>query len=123
MVHRLAIVVGITAAAAVLIASMAFAGFRPAVTDPAAAAPAAAVELPPTAQPTPIVKTVTDTVYVKPVPAPQIIHVTKPAVVHAPAPTLKPKVIVKHVPSKGHGGEPGDGGEGDDGGDRGEGGD
>jgi hypothetical protein len=119
MVHRVAIVVSIAAAAGVLIVSMAVAGLRPGTTEPAAAAaPVAGIELTPTAKPTPIVKTVTDTVYVKPVPTPRIIHITKPAVERAPAPTLKPKVIVRHVPSRGHGGEPGDDGEG---GDRGEG--
>jgi len=57
----------------------------------------------------PLVQTVTDTVYVKPVPAAKIIHVTKPA--PASASYSKPVVIVKHVASHGSGG---DGGAGDD---------
>ena len=119
MIHRVAIVVSIAAAAGILVVSMAVAGFRPGAQAPAAAAaPAVGIDVSSMAKPTPLVKTVTDTVYVKPVPAPQIIHVTKPAVARAPAPTLKPKVIIRHVTPKGHGGEPGD-----DGGDGGEGGD
>jgi len=108
MVHRIAIVAGIAGAAVVLVISIAAASFNAnggGTGAGAAALPAAADVLP-----APLEKTVTDTVYVKPVPSPKVIHVTKPA--SGPASTPKPLVIVKHVASHNSGD---DGGSGDGG--------
>jgi len=108
MVHRIAIVAGASAAAVVLVISLAAASFNGGGGSGAATA-AAALQPAADAASAPLVQTVTDTVYVKPVPAAKIIHVTKPA--PASASYSKPIVIVKHVASHGSGG---DGGAGDD---------
>lgn len=114
MVHRIAIVAGIAGAAVVLVLSIAAASFNGNGGGTGAAADTA---LPAAADvaPAPLEKTVTDTVYVKPVPPPKVIHVTKPA--SGPASTPKPLVIVKHVGAHRSGDDgagSGDGGQGGD---------
>jgi hypothetical protein len=90
MVHRIALIAGGLAAAAVLAIALGVAGFIPQSPGAQAADPT-----PPVAQ-VPATRTVTDTVYVKPVPKQQVIHVTKTA--PAPSAAAKPPlVIVKHV--------------------------
>ena len=101
MVHKLALAVGGLAAAGLLATALAFAGFVP---HDAAAKSGNTVDQPAATAQT---KTVTDKVYVAPVPKPQVIHVTKPAPQAAARP-LPPRVVVRHT----HGGEPGDGGDG-----------
>ena len=104
MVHRIAIVAGVAAAAVVLVISIAAASFNGNGGGTGAGAlPAAAVD------PASLEKTVTDTVYVKPVPSPKVIHVTKPA---PGAGSYPRQTIVKHVAA----GASGDDGGSDDGG-------
>ena len=124
-IHRLALLIGSVAAAAILAIGFAATGFGPSAAPAnaeqptagaaaiAAAAAAAAVPAtdPPAAKPVTRVKTTT--VYVKPAPKPKVIHVTR----RAPAPVVKRQAPVKqhvkvvHV-TKNTGGGSGD--EGDD---------
>ncbi len=119
MIHRLAVILGSVAAAAILAIGFAATGLGPtaapanaeqldlaSVTDPAVlAAPAT-----PAASIKPITRVETTTVYVRPAPKPKVIHVTKRA--PTPAATQRPKVKVVHVtkvvPSKHHGDDEGD---------------
>jgi hypothetical protein len=104
MVHRIAIVAGVAAAAVVLVISLAAASFNGSSRGPGAAAlPAAAVD------PASLEKTVTDTVYVKPVPTPKVIHVTKPA---PGAGSYTRQTVVNRVAS-GYSGDDGGSGGGD----------
>ncbi len=102
MVHKMALIVGGMAVAAVLAVALAAAGFAPTTPNARASDPTAD----PTAAAT--TKTVTDTVYVAPVPAPKVIHVTKPAAANPNRKALPPIVIHRTK----HSGE-------DDGGDKG----
>jgi len=102
MVHKIALIAGGLAAAAVLAIALGAAGFIPKSPAANAADPTA-----PVAQ-VPQTRTVTDTVYVKPVPKPQVIHVTKPAPAKSAGRT--PTVVVRHVSR--HGDDAGEG-EGD----------
>jgi hypothetical protein len=98
MVHKIALLVGGTAVAAVLAVALAAAGFSPNTPDARASDPTAD----PTAGGTPSPTTVTDTVYVAPVPAPKVIHVTKPAAANPKRKALPPIVIHKTKPSGEH---------------------
>ena len=113
MVHRIAIVAGIAGAAVVLVISIAAASFN---GNGGGTGAAGAAALPAAADvvPAPLEKTVTDTVYVKPVPAPKVIHVTKLA--SGTASTPQAQVIVKHA-AAGYSGDDGGSGDGNGGGD------
>ena len=109
MIKRIALFVGSLTAAGVLALGLAAAGFGPLATTAGSGATAdqalAADQVPAE----PVVQVQTETVYVKPAPAPKIIHVTK----KLPAP--KPKVVTttKHATRAARGGE-NDGNEGQD---------
>jgi hypothetical protein len=98
MVHKLALAVGGLAAASILAVALGAAGFTPG----AAASKTLSTTSPVTAAQT---KTVTDTVYVAPTPAPRVIHVTKPAA----APPRRPHVVtIVRSPHRGEGDDAGD---------------
>ena len=114
MIKRIALFVGSIAAAGVLALGLAASGFGPtstladttAANDQALSA-AAADQLPTQ----PVVQVQTETVYVKPAPAPQIVHVTRKL------PAAKPKVVTttKHIttPRVSHGDDGGNEGQDD----------
>ena len=104
MIHRLALLIGSVAAAAILALGFAATGFGPnaAPADAeqptaalAAAAAAAASAAPVTDLPTakPITRIKTTTVYVRAAPKPKVIHVTR----RAPAPVVRRAPAKKHV--------------------------
>jgi hypothetical protein len=121
MIHRLALIIGSVAAAAVLALGFAATGFGPSAAPANADQPTAgtaadtalgaATDVSPAK---PITRVETTTVYVKPAPKAKVIHVTK----RAPAPTKRQtpasqQVKVVHVTKVTAGGD--DGGErGDD---------
>ena len=126
MIHRLALLIGSVAAAAILALGFAATGFGPnaapadaeqptAALAAAAAASAAPVTDLPTAKP--ITRIKTTTVYVRAAPKPKVIHVTRrapaPVVRHAP---VKQHVKVVHVTKHTGGGGDDEGDDGHDGG-------
>ncbi len=108
MVHRIALVGGVVAAGAILALALG-AGSLFARSESLAATDMASL---PTAAPT--AQTQVDTVYVKPAPAPQVIHVTQTT--HPNVARRTPRVVVVNRPAHGGDGENehGDGGRGDD---------
>jgi hypothetical protein len=110
MTHKLAIAVGVAAAAGVLAAALTAGGFTPYQRMAAAQEAVTAPDTGQTADTT--TKTVVDNVYVLPKPKQQVIHVTKPAPPAAAAPA--PKVVV--LKQRSGGDDERDGGEGHEGG-------
>jgi hypothetical protein len=115
MIHRLAIIIGSVAAAAVLALGFAATGFGPAAAPADAEQPPAAVALAvdgPAASP--ITRVDTTTVYVRPAAKPKVIHVTKR--VAEPA-TKHTKTVRVHKVSKPRGDDEGEREGGEDEGD------
>ncbi len=105
MVHRIALLIAGVAAVSVLVIGIVAAGNGPSKVTTADAATAA-----PQTAAAPAVKTQTDTVYVRPAPPPQVIHVTKQDMPAATAPAPKTVVVTRTAHSGEH--ERGDGGHG-----------
>jgi len=128
MIHRLALIIGGVAAAAILALGFSATGFGPSAApvnaeQPTAgaavvAAPLAAVPTDPPA-PKRITKIETTTVYVRPAAKPKVIHVTK----RAPAPVVKQAPVKRHTRvvhvTKNTGGGDDNGGDDNGGGDDG----
>jgi len=126
MIHRLALIIGGVAAAAILALGFAATGFGPRAAPadaeqptPGAAAGAAVVGTTDQAVVKPVTRVETTTVYVRPAAKPKVIHVTK----RAPAPVVKQAPVKRHTRvvhvTKNTGGGDDNGGDDNGGGDDG----
>jgi len=123
MIHRLALIIGGVAAAAILALGFAATGFGPRAAPadaeqptPGAAAGAAVVGTTDQAVVKPVTRVETTTVYVRPAAKPKVIHVTKraPAAVARQAPSSKQTKVIHVTKVSGGGGDDGGGEQGDD---------